>query len=385
MSIPHYQEPSLQGENIAKRRVMKKAKEAFEGEEQRALKSGQVIDELKASYKTIVQNLQLQLVTMNLTKSAIESIVAAASSGGPAFRMSTILATPNSDDDFGMSDDGSDFKAAQGNLHSLLIGSLGKLVNLSSQLKILCGGLSDKVKESGKPITGSADLSKINALFEDVNKTYGQESEYGFAKGVGQMLADLRLLGGRGVPQVDGLVVLYEASMIEAHQIIGRLQRNEYETNIESVLIPKNTRNPARQADIAAGTERRNFSGEEYKLLMELRNQGLLRGDDFTSVYSGYRDDDDSTIASSRSSSSLFSRSSRSSRSSRNPFGDFRYVPRMSRRGYEKEGDSETSSSDEDSGQSYYARESDSDDDTNYSGAGLYSIPASYRFPKRVF
>ena len=122
MSIPHYQEPSLQGDNVAKRRVMKKAKEAFEGEEQRALKSGQVLDELKVAYKGIVQNLQLQLITMNLTKSAIESIVAAASSGGPAFRLSTILATPNSDEDsVQMSDEGSDFKVAQGNLHSLLI------------------------------------------------------------------------------------------------------------------------------------------------------------------------------------------------------------------------------------------------------------------------
>lgn len=370
MSIPHYQEPSLQAENIAKRRVMKKAKESFEGEEQRALKSGQVIDEIKASYKTIVQNLQLQLVTMNLTKSAIESIVAAASSGELA------LYPANDEESARMSDEGSDFKVAQGNLHSLLIGSLGKLVNLSSQLKILCGGLADKVRESGKPITGSADLSKINSLFEDVNRVYGQESEYGFAKGVGQMLAELLVMGGRGVPQVDGLVVLYERGMMEAHQIIGRLQRNEYETNIESVFIPSKSTNPVRQADIASGTERRKVSGEEYKLLMELRDQGLLRGDDFTSVYSGYRDDDDSTI------SSRSSRSSVSTRSSRGLI--FGRPVRYSRRGYEKDGDSPSSSDgEENSGTTYYADEGDSDDDT-LSGSGLYSIPASHRFPLRI-
>ncbi len=375
MSIPRYQEQSLQGENVAKRRVMKKSKESFEGEEQRALKSGQVIDELKTAYRTIVQNLQLQLVTMNLTRSTVESIVAAASSGGLALYPAT------EDESVQMSDEGS-FKVAQGNLHSLLIGTLGKLVNLSSQLKILCGGLADKVRESGKPITGSADLSKINALFSDAERAYGQESEYGFAKGVGQMLAELQMMGGRGVPQVDGLVVLYESNMRESHQIIGRLQRNEYETNIESVLIPKINPTLVRQADIAAGTERRTFTGEEYKMLVELRKQGLLRDDDFTSVYSG-RDDDDSTIASSRSGST---RSSRSSRSSGIVFRPEIRPPRYSRRGYMKEGDSDTSiSSDEDdSGMYIDYREPDSDDDSDYSGAGLYSIPASHRFPLRI-
>lgn len=361
MSIPHYQEPSLQGDNVAKRRVMKKAKEAFEGEEQRALKSGQVLDELKAAYKTIVQNLQLQLLTMGLTRSTISSIIAAASSGGLA------LYPANDDESARMSDEGSDFKVAQGNLHSLLISSLGKLVNLSSQLKILCGGLADKVRESGKPITGSADLSKINALFDEVQRAYGQESEYGFAKGVGQMLAELQMMGGRGVPQIDGLVLLYETNMTEAHTIIGRLQRNEYETDIQSVLIPKINPTLERQAEIAAGTERRTFTGAEYKMLVELRKQGLLREDDFTSVYSGARDDD-STIASSRSGSSRSSRSS-----------GIVFRPRYSRRGYMKEGDSESSVFSEES-----LSEGDSDDDTDYSGAGLYSIPASHRYPLRI-
>ena len=365
--IPHYQQPSLQGENVAKRRIMKKAKEAFEGEEQRAIKSGQVIDELKTAYKTIVANLQLQLLTMNLTKSAVESIIAAASSGGLALYPAT------DDDSARMSDENSDFKVAQGSLHSLLIGSLGKLVGLSNQLRILCGNLSDKTKESGKPVTGSADLSKINSLFVDVDRAFGAYSEEGLSKGLGQMLDELRMVGGRGVPQVERLTELYVRNMFEAHEIIEKLQRNEYSADLKSVLIPSTSTDPTRRAGIASGSERREFTGEEYKLLVQLREQGLLQDDDFTSVYEGR--DDDSSIASSRSGSS------RSSRSSGRVFRPDRYVPRYSRRGYEKEGDSDTSS---DEG-ARLVEGSDSDDDTLSTGSGLYSIPPSHRFPQRIF
>ena len=390
MSIPHYQEVSLQGENVAKRRVIKKAKEAFEGEEQRAIKSGQVVDDIKTSYKTILQNLQLQLITMNLTKSTVESIIAAVFSGQPKFRMSTILATPVSDEEQSMSEEGSDFEVAQGNLHSLLIGSLGKLVSLSSQLRLMCDGLSDKVKESGKPVTGSADLSKINSLFAEVKRAFGFYDETGFNKGLQQMLDDLRAVGGRGVPAVERLVELYGANMSESEKIVGRIQRNEYETNIESVFIPSRNQRPDRQAGRADGSERQVWNREEYKLLLQLRDEGLLRGDDFISVYEGNRGDD-STVASSRS-----SRSS-SSANSRNPFGDFRYVARrrMSRRGYEKDDDSRSSvysdddgtiaSLSDDSGMYPVYREPDSDDESDYSGAGLYSLPPSYRFPQRSF
>jgi hypothetical protein len=358
---------------------MKKAKEAFEGEEQRALKSGKILDEVKASYKTIVQNLQLQLLTMTLTKSTVESIIDSGIGTGERGRR-----PPENDYDedgkprpylFFPDDESvdSNFRASQGNLYSLLIGSLGKLVNLSSQLKLLCGGLSDKVKESGKPVTGSADLSKINSLFADVKREFSY-SNNGLILGLEDMLDGLRNVGGRGVPAVERLIQLYGVNMSEAQKIIERLQRNEYETNIESVFIPSQSTNPVRRANVAAGTERREFTGEEYRLLVQLRDQGLLRGDDFTSVYSGYRDDE-STVA---SSSSGRSRSSRSS-------GRVRYVPRYSRRGYEKEGDSPSSSSgEEDSGTTYYADEGDSDDDTGYSGSGLYSIPASHRFPLRI-
>jgi hypothetical protein len=393
--IPHYQEQSLQSENVAKSRVMKRAKKGFESEEQRAIKSGQVIDELKNAYRTIVQNLQLQLLTMNLTKSTVESIIAAVDAGLP---------TQIGEDEYIEGDE----SVAQGNLHSLLIGSLGKLVTLSSQLRILSGNLSDKTRETGRPIVGSADLSKINSLFGDVDRSFGANSETGFNKGLGQMLTELRIIGGAGVPAVERLMELYLRNMSEAHEIIGKLQRNEYETNFEKVIIPSRSTDPVRRADIAAGTEKREFTGEEYRLLVQLRDQGLLRGDDFTSVYSGARGDD-STVSSGElepddySYSSRGSRSSRSSKSSGIKFRPARYVPRYSRRGYEKEGDSASSvfsdsvddsstiaSWDGDGSSSgmypFPYRIPDSDDDTlsNYSASGLYSIPESKRFPLRI-
>jgi hypothetical protein len=156
--------------------------------------------------------------------------------------------------------------------------------------------------------------------------------------------------------------------MFEAHETIEKLQRNEYSADLKSVLIPSTSTDPTRRAAIASGSERREFTGEEYKLLVQLREQGLLQDDDFTSVYEGR--DDDSSIASSRSGSS------RSSRSSGRVFRPARY----SRRGYEKEGDSDTSSEG-----AMLVEGSDSDDDSYSSGAGLYSIPPSHRFPQRIF
>lgn len=388
MSIPHYQEASLQGENIAKRRVMQKSKKAMEGEEQRAIRSGKVIDELKTSYRTIVANLQMQLTTMNITKSTIESIIAAAA-GGLTFK-------GDEDEGFEMSDEGSDFKVTQGNLHSLLIGTLGKLVNLASQCKVLCASLSDKVRESGRPITGSADLSKINSLLGEVADAFGSQGETGFNKGLSQMLEELSILGGAGVPDVRRLALLYIESMSECATIIERLQRNEYETDIQRVFIPSRSTDPTRRADIAAGRENREFSGEEYRLLNSLREKGLLRGDDFTSVYSGDRGDD-STIGSSSSSSSSGSsgqssgrvfRPNRATTGIRPPRPAQRFVPGI---GTVSDEDSDYQQGFSSSGSDVEIGifEGDSDDESDdesalSSGSGLYSLPASSRYPMRI-
>jgi hypothetical protein len=81
-------------------------------------------------------------------------------------------------------------------------------------------------------------------------------------------------------------------------------------------------------ADIASGAERREWSKEEYKLLLELKKNGYLTEDDFTSVYGGDGDrsivtfsegesesdegdsDDDTMSRSERSRSSASSRAS---------------------------------------------------------------------------
>jgi hypothetical protein len=327
---------------------------------------------------------------MNLTKSAVESVVRAASAALPTIRGNEPII------------EGED--VVQGNLHSLLIGSLGKLVSLSSQLKLICGGLADKVRESGKPITGSNDLSKINSLFADVDRAFGAGAggERGFSRGLEQMLTEMRFIGGAGVPQVERLTELYAENMYEAHEIIGKLQRNEYTTNLESVFIPKRSQAQGRAEGRADGTERQEWTGEEYRLMLQLRELGLLRGDDFTTAYEGRRGDD-STVSSGELEPDEYSYSSRGSRSTtssraRNVFRPSMYVPRYSRRGYEKEGDSDSSVfSDDDStiasensGMNVIfrdpdARVPDSDDDTDYSGSGLYSIPASTRFPQRIF
>jgi hypothetical protein len=198
------------------------------------------------------------------------------------------------------------------------------------------------------------------------------------------MIQELENIGGSGVPQMRSLLQLYGDSMRDSYQIILKLQKNEYETNIESVFIPSKSRNPER-----AG-ERRDFSGEEYKLLVQLRQQGLLRDDDFTSVYSSDRGDD-STISSvsTRSSRGIPFRPGVSVASSGiRPPRPTRFDPKLGTISIDSDDDSYQqgfSSSEDDSGMYVEYREPDSDDDTDYSGAGLYSIPASHRFPKRVF
>jgi hypothetical protein len=357
--IPHYQEPSLQGENVAKKRVMIKAKKAFEGEEQRAIRTGQVLDELKNAYKAIVANLQLQIITMNITKSTIESIV---NHVAAAF------------DEVGTNSESS--------LHSLLIGSLGKLTTLSSQLKILCVNLFDKVRESGRPVTGSADLAKINSLFSAVEESFGVWGHSGLAKSLSEMVDALMEIG-KAVPQIDKLIELYETSMNDAHVLILKIQKNEFTADIEKVLIPSKSNVLQRKADIAAGIENREFTSKEYKLLLELRKMGLLSGDDFTSVVSG--DNDDSSISTSSSRSSRSSRSSKSSRIAFRPLGATTGI-RPPRTRTSEQIRTKGFSSSEESGSDVEIGifEGDSDDETLSSGSGLYSIPASTRFPLRL-
>ena len=305
MSIPSYQFPSLEGENIAKRRVMKKAKKGFETEEQRAVKSGQVDDNIKSVYQMILANLEMQLTTISVTEAFVK----------------TMAYDPYSDED--------DADPEQ-ELHSYLIGSLGKLVNLSTTLNMLVGRLKDQIIKSGRSNVPSVEISKIFTLMGEVDDAYGEFGRTGLSKSFSVMIDALNDRG-QSVPQIDGLLEIWEVSNFDARDKLEKLQKNEYGVDLERIKIPirkGRTVNPDRMADIASGAERREWSKEEYKLLLELKKNGYLTEDDFTSVYGGDGDrsivtfsegesesdegdsDDDTMSRSERSRSSASSRAS---------------------------------------------------------------------------
>jgi len=373
MSIPSYQFPSLAGENIAKRRVMKKAKEGFQTEEQRAIKSGKIGDDIKGIYKSIIANLELQISTIITATALTETIE----------------------------------QDVTADIVSYLIATIGKLVNLARQLTILIGSLGDMIRKTGNPANPSVDIGKIFSLMDEVDRKYGkwdlgEEEGTGLQRAFSIMIDAFNEEEDGTPPQIEGLLEIFEVANDDNREMLLKLQRNEYGADLKDVQIPiregRNV-NPDRARDIATGEERRNFTADEYRMLVELKRRGYLRDDDFTSVYSGEdatifsgssgtsyteedsSDEDDSegdsegdsdddtgvstasflrgdrSVASSRSSSSRGNTSSSSSRgSSYNPFGDFRYVPRASKPTYF---DGSSSSS---------------------TGSGLYSIPQQ---PKR--
>jgi hypothetical protein len=327
MSIPAYQFPSLATENEAKRRVIKTAKKGVETEEQRAIRSGKIDDNIKNIYKTIIANLELQLSLLQV---------------GNALGVQVI------------GEGGVNIDAVDDFMASKVIGTLGKLVRLSSQLKVLVNSLRE-MSTSKRP---TYDTSKIVDLIKEIDSERGVFGVDG--NGFGQVIGAVTeaIIQQELLPNdIYKLEELYTKNTTEALQSLSELERNEYQTNLESIYLPiRKGRyvNPDRVAEIASGAERRTVSGAEYRLLLNLRNQGILHGDDFTSVYSG------------------------------------------------ASGSSGSIGSSEDSGSTYYVEESDSDDDTassassglqlgalmrgdlagyGLSGGAVYSIPLQ---PKRV-
>ena len=259
--IPAYQFPSLNGENVAKRRVMQKAKKGFETEEQRAIKSGQIDDSIKSVFEAILANLRLQLSTVTTADALTLTIVG-------------------------------DLDA---DVKSFLIATLAKLAGLSTQLTILIEKLTEAIRDAGKT---TIDLSKIVALMNEVDRRYGTwGTELQEGTGLRQHFNDLlnSFEGandedsqdtGVGYPiQIDGLLEIWEVSHGNNRDAIDRLQRNEYRTDLESIYIPSKTKNINRLRDIAEG-ERRTVTRDEYKLLLDMRKRGLVRGDDFTDAVS---------------------------------------------------------------------------------------------------
>lgn len=354
MSIPSYQFASLGAENIAKKRVMRKAQKGVETEEQRAVKSGKVADSIKNVYRSIIANLEMQKTTISIATAFIKTMV-----------YSTL-------------DPEEEEAPQERELISFLIASLGKLVGLANQLSVLIGGLRDEIIKSGNPANPSIDVARIVALMDEVDKLYGQWGISGLSKAFAEMVESLEA-SGQYPPQLDGLLEIWEVANSDARETLNKIQSNAYQADLQSVNIPTKSTDARRLQGIREGSERRDFTRAEYEgmikarkrgdkftqlrrtgeeraltgkeraLMEELRRQGLLSGDDFTSVYQGRSDD--STIGTDYSNAGF---------------------------GYDSDSGGES-----DSGM--YINYGDSDDDTDYSGAGLYTIHPPVRRPAYDF
>lgn len=365
MSIPSYQFASLQMENDAKKRVMKRAKKGFETEEQRAIKSGRVVDSIKNVYNTITANLEMQKSTIEIALQYIKSMA-----------YSVIIDEPPRGfaDDEGMEGTVASNKedavvGAERSLGSFIFASLGKLVKLSFEFVGLVNALGDEVLATGKPATPSIGINKIISLMADVDRLYGNWGVDGLAKAISVLEVGLREKG-QYPPQLDGLLDLWEENNREAGFILQRIQTNQYTATLKSVHIPSKTKDPVRRGDIARGEERRDFTGKEYKLMMQLRSKGLLSGDDFTSVYSG--EDDDATI----STYGTFSSAS----SSDDDDDDDADARRQARRDADRNvfgrvPDSDDESSVRSAETVYLPRNYWDDSSVSSSGSGLYTLP----------
>ena len=387
MSIPSYQFASLQMENDAKKRVMKRAKKGFETEEQRAIKSGRVVDSIKNVYSTIIANLEMQKSTIVIAEAYIKSVAYEA----VIYRTQQM----NFDEDASLIDNEGDNKQER-SLGSYLFATLGKIVSLSSQLVSLVKKLGEEVYATGKPATPSIGITKIITLMEDVDKLYGNWGVSGIAKSISVMAIALQN-SNTYPPQLDGLLQLWEENNMSARDILEKIQSNQYTTSLESINIPSKTKNPVRRANIARGEEKRDYTSKEYKLLLQLRQKGLLSGDDFTSVYSG-EDGDDSTISTfgtfSSATSSYSGDSDDEFSDSDDESGAYADARRRARRDADRSVFGRVPDSDDDtvsawSGQSYYAdlkslpsvhteyRNYFDDDSTISSGSGLlYTLPS---------
>jgi hypothetical protein len=257
MSIPSYQFASLEGENIAKRRVMTKAKKGFETEEQRAVKSGKIDENIKNIYKAIIANLELQLTTLQVGNAVGTGAVG---------------------------EYGAELDRIDENMVSKVISVLGRLVRLSSQLKTLIESLRDVSAVSNKPT--AFDTQKIVSLIEEVDRERGTDNQAGFGMVVGAIIEAI-LENNLNPDNINRLEDIYTKNTTASLKTLSDMERNAYQSDLTSITIPireGRTVNIERRADIASGAEQRNFSRQEYELLLQLREDGLLQDDDFTSV-----------------------------------------------------------------------------------------------------
>jgi hypothetical protein len=363
--IPTYQFASLQMENDAKKRVMKRAIKGQETEEQRVNRSGKVLDSIKNVYRSIIANLELQKTTISTATAFVDTLAYGAlrTEGEPA----DVAVVEGAE----IEDIGDEHKEKA--LISYLIASLGKIVGLSSQLVNLIKTMRDEVIATGKPASPAIGIPKIVSLMNEVDSLYGLWGVSGFAKSLNTMLTSL-LEQGHHPPAIDGLLDLWEATNNDARTTLEQIQMTQYNADIVSVNIPSKSTEIRRKADIASGVESRDYTRKEYELMLELRKQGYLQDDDFTSVYSGDFDDN-STIASSSDDDgdSYTSGSNASSRVAPSLASN----ARSSRSGFSNLPPLEFN-------EFHFVEGPDSDDET-LSGNGLYSLPTTQGRPLRYY
>lgn len=368
--IPTYQFASLQMENDAKKRVMKRAVKGQETEEQRVVRSGRIADSIKNVYQSIIANLEMQKTTISIATAFVTTM------------SYEELRHEEYNYDVGEEQSSTGFSSGEGEdltkergLISYLIASLGKIVGLSSQLVNLINALGQEVIATGKPASPSIGIAKIIGLMDEVDKLYGNWGVSGLSKALSVMVDSL-YEAGQHPPQIDGLLEIWEVSNSDARELLEKIQSNQYVAELKSVNIPSKTTEVRRKADIASGVESRDYTRKEYELMLQLRQQGYLQDDDFTSVYSGDFGDDDyisssdddgdsytsGSNASSRRIAPSLASSARSSRSGFSNLPPLEFVPQWV-------------------GQ----REPDSDDDTDWSGNGLYSLPTTQGHPLRYY
>ena len=371
--IPTYQFASLQMENDAKKRVMKRAIKGQETEEQRVNKSGRIADSIKNVYNTIISNLEMQKSTIVVAETYIKSVaysVVVYENPPSLFDDSTI--GTNEDFSTEQTEDAEDVRKER-SLNSFIFASLGKLVNLSYELVSLVNTLGEEVLATGRPASASIGISKIVSLMGDVDKQYGNWGVSGLAKSISVMATAL-LERGQYPPQLDGLLELWEQNNESSRDKLEKIQSNQYVAELKSVNIPSKSTDIRRKADIASGVENRDYSRSEYELMLKLRQQGYLQDDDFTSVYSGdfddnstiasYSDDDgDSYTSGSNASFRVAPSLASSARSSRSGFSN---LPPLEFNEF------------------HFVGGPDSDDET-LSGNGLYSLPTTQGRPLRYY
>jgi hypothetical protein len=278
MSIPNYQLQSLAGDNYAKRRVIKKQHKQYETEEQRAQASGKMSDDIKSVFDGIIRNLQLQLTTIKVS----EAIVGIEQDQEEAFDEEGQLLQPQ----------GLQY-TTQG-----VIGGFAKLVGLAFELKILFA----KLMELKKGVLPSLDYPRISSLMDQVYNAFGvfedpDDTENGFLGVLRKVVLERQRIG-LPVPQIDGLISMYEKKMQECSEMLLRIEGNTYNQNLRGVFLPKDA------------IKQKNFIPvDKYiEILDELVNRGFLREEDY-SVITGRQsaldelfqavpdEDDNSTIA----------------------------------------------------------------------------------------